>query len=366
MTVSRFILTISIFLVLNGCTTKQGMQPSLEKLGMISVIGYDYIDNDQMRMTVIMPQPALEAEKHTQVITVDTDMLHKGLIDISSLADKTISLKQLRVVLFSEEFARKGQMKEMVEYLFKDADVRSSVYVAVVKESAEEMLKMEYPDKENTSSYINNLFHPRQYTFFSPFTTIHEFVYDETDPLRDTIAPYVELKEQVIHIEGLAMFSNGKMETIFTKQEGKIIQILRGREKLSVFAITLDEEEKEKVALEFVKSKAKVKAENLESPKVILNLKFEGTLSEYEGEKDLANKKEVETLQKEVSNEIEKDIRSLLEKCQELSIEPIGIFETLRMRYKGEWPIGLTEELLAKAQFEIKVETKLTSVGALK
>lgn len=366
MTVSRFILIISILLVVSGCTTKQGTQPSLEKLAMISVAGFDYIDDDNMRMTVIMPQPALEAEKHTQVITVETDMLHKGLVDISSRADKTVSLKQLRVALFSEEFARKGQMKEMVEYLFKDADVRSSVFVAVVKESAEEMLRMEYPDKQNTSSYINNLFHPRQYTFFSPFTTIHEFVYDETDPLRDTIAPYVELKEDVIHIEGLAMFSDGKMETIFTKQEGKIIQILRGREKLSVFALTLDDEGKEKVALEFVKSKAKVKAENLESPKVTIKLKFEGTLSEYEGDKDLANKKNVEALEKEVSKNIEKDIRALLEKCQELSIEPIGMFETLRMRYKGDWPSGLTEELLAKAQFEITVETSLTSVGALK
>jgi spore germination protein len=357
---------ISILLVLSGCTTKQGTQPSLEKLGMISVAGFDYIDNDNMRMTVIMPQPALEAQKHTQVISVDADMLHKGLVDISSRADKAVSLKQLRVVLFSEEFARKGQMKEMVEYLFKDADVRSSVFVAVVKESAEEMLRMEYPDKQNTSSYINNLFHPRQYTFFSPFTTIHEFVYDESDPLRDTIAPYVELKEEVIHIEGLAMFNDGKMETIFTQQEGKIIQILRGREKLSVFAITLDDEGKEKVALEFVKSKAKVKTENLESPKVIMNLKFEGTLSEYEGDKDLAEKKNVETLEKEVSKNIEKDIRKLLEKCRELSIEPIGMFETLRMRYKGDWPIGLTKELLAKAEFEINIETKLTSVGALK
>ncbi|MDX1807771.1 MAG: Ger(x)C family spore germination protein, partial [Paenisporosarcina sp.] len=123
MTVSRFIMAISILLVLTGCTTKQGLQPSLENLGLISVAGFDYIDNDNMRMTVIMPQPALEAVKHTQVITVDTDMLHKGLVDISSRADKTVSLKQLRVVLFSEEFARKGQMKEMVEYLFKDADV---------------------------------------------------------------------------------------------------------------------------------------------------------------------------------------------------------------------------------------------------
>ena len=67
-----------------------------------------------------------------------------------------------------------------------------------------------------------------------------------------------------------------------------------------------------------------------------------------------------------MSKKIEKEIKNLIEECQELSIEPIGMFETLRMRYKGDWPSGLTEELLAKAQFEISVETNLTSVGALK
>ena len=366
MKVSRIILLISILLVLSGCNTKLSAQPSLEKLGMISVAGFDYIDNDNMKMTVIMPQPALEAEKHTQVISVETDMLHKGIVDISSRADKAVSLKQLRVVLFSEEFAREGQMKEMVDYLFKDADVRSTVFVAVVKESAEEMLRKEYPDKQNTSSYINNIFQPRHFTFFSPFTTIHDFVHDETDPLRDTIAPYVELKDEVIHIVGLAMFSNGNMETVFTQKEGKIIQILRGREKLSVFALTLDEEGIEKVALEFVKSKAKVKSENLESPKVTIDMKFEGTLSEYDGDKDLADKKELEELEKEVSKNIEQEITMLLEKCQDFSIEPFGLFESLRMEYKGDWEKGLTKELLAKAEFQINVETKLMSIGALK
>ena len=90
MKVSRIILLISILLVLSGCNTKQSTQPSLEKLGMISVAGFDYIDNDIMKMTVIMPQPALEAEKHTQVISVETDMLHKGIVDISSRADKAV------------------------------------------------------------------------------------------------------------------------------------------------------------------------------------------------------------------------------------------------------------------------------------
>ncbi len=365
----RILLVISFLILISGCSTVQGSQPPLEKLGMISVIGFDYIDDETMKMTVIMPQPATEAMKHTQVVTVETDLLHKGLTEIAAKADKTVTLKQLRVVLFSEEFAKKGQMNKWLEYLFKDGDVRSTIFVAVVKDSAEEMLRTEYPDKQNTSVYINNVFHPRQYTHFSPFTTIHDFVYDETDPLIDTITPYVELKDGVIHIEGLAVFSDGKMKTTFTKQEGKIIQILRGREKLSVFAITLDKDssEKEKVALEFVKSKSKIKTNhNQDSPKVTINLEFEGTLSEYEGGKNLANKQQLKTLEKDISKNIEEDIMKLLEKCEELSIEPVGMFESNRMRYKGEWPKGLTIELLSKAEFEVNVETRLMSVGALK
>ena len=72
------LFVIFFFLLLSGCSTEQGSQPSLERLGMISVIGFDYIDDDKMKMTVIMPQPATEAMKHTQVITVETDMIHKG------------------------------------------------------------------------------------------------------------------------------------------------------------------------------------------------------------------------------------------------------------------------------------------------
>ncbi|MGB2992827.1 MAG: Ger(x)C family spore germination protein [Paenisporosarcina sp.] len=361
----RLLIMIFTLLMISGCTTVQGSQPSVEKLGMISVIGFDYIDDEKMKMTVIMPQPAPEAIEHTQIVTVETDMLHKGLVEIASNADKTVSLKQLRVVLFSKEFAEKEKMKKMVEYLYKDADVRANTFVAVVEESAEEILTTEYPDKQNTSIYINNVFHPRQYTFFSPFTTVHDFVFDETNPLIDSISPHVELKDGLIHIAGLAVFNDGKMVTIFSKQEGKLIQIMRDEEKLSVFALTLAE--KEKVAMEFVKSKSKIKTNhNFESPKVKINLKFEGTLSEYEGDKDLANKDDIETLEKEINKKIEEETMKMIEKCRDLSIEPIGMFETLRMRYKGDWPEGLTEELLAKAEFEITVETKLMSVGALK
>lgn len=364
----EFLVVLSSILLLSGCAQQMNQQ-SLEKLGMISVIAFDYVDDETMKMTVIMPQPAMEAEKHTQVFTVETDMLHKGLAEITTKAEKTVTLKQLRVVLFSEEFARKGKMKKLVELLFQDPDVRSNTFVGIVKDSAEKILTSEYPDKPNTSVYINNSFQPKPYTFYSPFTTIHDFVYDETNPLIDSIAPYVEFKDDLISIEGVAAFKDGGMTDVFTIQQGLYIQMLRGGNKLSILSSNLgnDSSDKEKVVLVFIESKSKIKSNHdFESPKILITLKFEGTLSEYEGGKKLEEKQELAKLEKQISDQIEDDALKMIQQCQELSIDPVGLFESFRMRYKGEWPSDLTEELLAKAEFKIEAEMKILGTGSLK
>ncbi|MDX1806392.1 MAG: Ger(x)C family spore germination protein [Paenisporosarcina sp.] len=362
-----FLIMLSLIFLLSGCAQQMNQQ-SLEKLGMISVIAFDYIDEETMKMTVIMPQPAMEAEKHTQVFTVETDMLHNGLAEITTKADKTVTLKQLRVVLFSEEFARKGKMKKLIELIFQDPDVRSNTFVGIVKDSAEKILTSEYPDKPNTSVYINNSFQPKPYTFYSPFTTIHDFVYDETNPLIDSIAPYVEFKDELISVAGIAAFKDGGMTHVFTLQQGLYIQMLRGQNKLSILAMNLgnDTSDKEKVVLEFIESKSKIKSNHdLKSPKLTITLKFEGTLSEYVGKKKLDEKQEIAKLEKQISDQIEGNALKMLQKCQELSIDPIGLFESFRMRYKGDWPSDLTEELLAKAEFKIEAETKIIGSGSL-
>jgi spore germination protein len=121
------------------------------------------------------------------------------------------------------------------------------------------------------------------------------------------------------------------------------------------------------VVLEFIKSKAKIKSNHdLASPKIKISLEFEGTLSEYDGEKDLSNKTELASLEKEISKKIVDDVRGFLQKCQELSIDPVGLFESYRMQYKGDWPSDLTDQLLAKAEFEIVAETEVLSTGTLK
>ncbi len=362
------LLVSTLCIFLSGCS-QQNENPSVENLGMISVMAFDYIDQDKMKMSVIMPQPASEAKKHTQLYTVETDLIQAGLVDVSSKSDKTASLRQLRVILFSEEFAKTGKMVELVLELYRDTNVRSNIYLGVVKDSAEEFLIAEYPDKPNTSTYINSVFQPKQYTYFSPFITLHDFIYDETNPVLTAIVPYLSLKDNLIHIEGIAVFKNGNMSHVFSSQKGKNIQVLRGQKRLSILAITLNQDasKSEKVVLEFIKSKVKVTSNhNFESPKVMISLKYKGKLSEYKGEKNLENKKELATLEKQVNKLVEEEIRELIEKCQELSIEPMGLFESFRMHYKGDWTPEQTTELMAKAVFEIEVDTTIATTGILK
>ena len=364
MKMKGILIGVASILLLSGCNEQRIQQPSLEKLGMISVMAFDYVDEETMKITVIMPQPALESKEHTQVFSVKTDMLQEGIAEITTDADKTVTLTQLRVVLFSEELARKGKVRKIIEHLYEDPDVRSNTYVGIGKDSAEAFLTSEYPDKQGTSVYINNVFQPKPYTFFSPFTTIHDFVYDDTNPLKDAIAPYIVLEKGLITIEGVAAFKEENMTQAFTQQQGRNIQLMRGKNKLSILPISFD---KEKVVLEFIESKAKIKStHDIESPKITITLKLEGLLTDYKGEKNLDDSKDLQKLEKEISKSMKEEVTNMIQECQRLSIDPVGFFEPFRMRYKGEWPSDLTKELLEKAEFEIKVETTILGAGATK
>lgn len=358
------LIVLASILLLVGCNEQRIQKPSIEKLGMISVMAFDYVDEETIKMTVIMPQPALESKEHTEVFSVETDMVQKGIAEITTNADKTATLSQLRVVLFSEELARKGKVKKIIQHLYEDPDVRSNTYVGIGKDSAEAFLTSEYPDKPGISVYINNIFQPKPYTFFNEFTTIHDFVYEDTNPLIDTIMPYLVLEKGLINIDGVAAFKAEIMTQVFTKQQGRDIQLMRDISKLSILPISF---EKEKVVLEYIEAKAKVKSNHdIESPKITITLKIEGVLTEYEGEKKLDDPKELKKLEKEISKSMEEEIANMIQECQELSIDPVGFFEPFRMRYKGKWPSNLSKKLLEKAEFEIKAETEIIGVGAIK
>lgn len=356
-----------ILLLLVGCSD-QGKQRSVEDLAMVSSIAFDTINEDEMRMTISLPHPSTESQENTQTYSVDTQLIQEGLVKVSAQADKMVILNQLRTLLFSEEFARSGHVAEVVEHFYRNSTVGNNVRLAIVKDRAEDVLRASFPDKPNTDSYLNDLLQPKLHTSFSPFTTIHDFQYTETSPIFYSTVPYFELKEDSVEIARVALFDTGKMIETISRRQSSLMQALKGLDKLSPLAITIHEDgEKEQVHIELIKNKAKIKSNRqVESPQLSIELKLQGALYEYKGNKDLGKEKEYKRLEKEISKHIKKDVEELMQKMKKLEIDPIGFSEYFRMYYDGKWTEELTEQIIKSVEYEVTVDFNLLNTGTLK
>ena len=364
----KLILVVIVFvsIYLAGCTAKELKVP-LEDVGMVGVMAFDYIDEDNLRLTVAIPQYSPEAKEHTQIFSVSTDLISKGIVDIESLSDKKVVLNQLRVVLINEEFARHGKVEKSIRHLYRNSEVGNKVLIAVVKGNGEEILKGEYPDKPNINFYLNDLLQPSINTAFNPNTNIHDYIYTQTNPVFDAIVPILEKKDNKIEVEGVALFKGKNMLHSLPKDEALIIQALQGRKKLAPMDLTLNSQG-ERLLMDLINSSVKIKSnKNFENPKITISLKIEGTLVEFKGERENSIKtaESIAKLEKEISEELEEGISDFLKKLQDFEADPIGLTESFRMYYKGEWKEENKQEILSKLQWDIHVNTSILSTGTL-
>ena len=359
-----FILTILCPLFLTGCA-EPGKQTSVEDLAMISTISFDVINGEKMRMTVSLPNPSTQSQ---QTYSVDTQLIQEGLVEVSAQADKMVIINQLRTILFSEEFARSGKVAEVIEHFYRNSNVGNNVHLAIVKDRAEDVLKASFSDQPNTDSYLNNLLQSKIHTSFSPFTTLHDFQYTETSPVFYSMVPYLELKKNSVEIVGVALFDRGKMIETISRKQSSLIQALKGTDKLAPLAITIGEGDgKEQVHIELIKNKVKITSNrNVDSPKLAIQLNLQGALYEYKGNKDLGKTEEYKELEKEISEQVKKDVEDLIGKLRKLEVDPIGFSENFRMYYDGKWTEELTDKIITSVAYKVKVDFNLLNTGALK
>ncbi len=362
-------ITLSLLLLLVGCARKELKVP-LEDIGMVGTMAFDYIDNKQMKLTVAIPQYSPEAQENTQIFSVATDLVSNGIVEIEKLSDKKIVFNQLRVVLVNEEFARKGEVRKVIQHLYRNAEVGNKVLIAIVKENAEAILKGDYPDKPNINFYINDLLEPSINTAFNPNTNIHDFIYTISNPVTDTILPYIEKLDDKLEIKGVAIFKGNHMHELIKPEEALIIQALQGRKNLAPLHLDLHEGHgEEKLMIDLIESTVNIQSnKDIESPKITINLTIKGTLSEYKGarEYELNTTESISHLEKDVNKQLEKDITKFLDKLKTMDVDPSGLSEKFRMYYHGKWTTKKTRELIRKLNTEVHVKTSIISTGTLK
>ncbi|MGN4125700.1 Ger(x)C family spore germination protein [Lysinibacillus sphaericus] len=367
---SRKFLSIAVLLVLLvGCSEKEIKVP-LEDVGMVGIMAFDYIDEDKMQLTVAIPQYSPQAEQNTQIFSVATDLVSNGIVEIEKLSDKKIVFNQLRVVLVNEELARNGDVRKVIQHLYRNAEVGNKVLIAVVKERGEEMLRYKYPDKPNINFYLNDLLQPSINTAFNPNTNIHDFMYEVTNPVMDPILPFIDKNNDKIEIKGVAVFKGNTMFEVIEPEEALIIQAILGRKNLAPLDINMKQGHgEERLMIDLIENSVKIKSnKSMESPKLTIKLKIKGTLSEYKGEREkaLTTPDGLAVLEDDVNKALEKDIKKFFDKLNDMKVDPSGLSEYFRMYHHGKWTKDNTREIISKLEVDVQVKTSIISTGTLK
>lgn len=357
-------------LALAGCTG-EFERPALEDMAMIGVMGFDYIDDKQMNVVVAIPVPA-RGKESTQVYSTKASMTSEAMLKLATKSERTMTLSQLRVILFSEELARKVGIGKVVLDLYRNPIVGENVFIAIVKGKAEDIIRGEYRNKPEVNTYLNDLLRPRVETAFSSFSTIHDFVFMMTSKTGDPNLPYLIKQNGNIQIAKVALLRKDKLIGFYSQREGKLVQCLLGRKRLPRVKFELTEqtnegERLEEIIFDFVWSKSKVRSNgNQKKPVIDINLELRGVVVGYDGKKNLDKRPQMEKLVKQMEALIKRETTVMLKKFQQEGVDPAGIEESLRQKYYGKWTREKGLALYQQAGFNIKVKLDILGYGTIK
>lgn len=195
-------------------------KPTLEDMALIGVMGIDYVDKKHMKVSVSVPVPSEKEKESTQLYAAVSKIPSEATIMLSSKADRTISLSQLRVILFGEKFVREWGLRETILDFYRNPAVGENVVVAVVGGKAEDVIKGKYENKPEINTYLNNLLRPREETAFTSFATLHDLVFMLTNQVSDPELPYLKRKMGKSSFQGLRLFGESIWLVPFRKGKG--------------------------------------------------------------------------------------------------------------------------------------------------
>ncbi|MBI6872153.1 Ger(x)C family spore germination protein [Clostridium aciditolerans] len=192
-------------------------------------------------------------------------------------SSKSFLLGIERIFLFSEQYAEYG-IGTAIDILLNNPQINDRAFTLVCKEKAEDILSHKIKGYANSAEFIEGLMkNSKQFNFFPEHQSSLMDVFVRVDAEgRNTLLPYIELKDKNIELTGYAIFKGDKMVLKTNIEEAKIINILKENKVKGI--LTIQDNSKNYINY-YAESKRKVKCykEN-DKLKFVIDLSLNGSI----------------------------------------------------------------------------------------
>ncbi|MBP2635929.1 MAG: germination protein, Ger(x)C family [Firmicutes bacterium] len=398
-------LGLAVCLLLSGCSSAN----ETDEVAYIVAIGVDSLPNKQLNITYMIAIPRVlstsggsgdvDSRKSVATITIKAPSLAEGRSLLSSSIARSPDLSHIKVWVVGEELAKRG-LGDLVSPIFRFREFRGSMYMMVVRGTAQEFLKTNHPSLEVLPSrWVEGILLSGNETSYLLPTNIHEFY----NRLKSTSgAPYVVLAginplsgqdkpsakptspersseylpENIprtggnpASVLGTAVFKRDKLAGMLTNEETRMVAILMGKFPKGFLTIA-DPKMSERnvhVLLRLGKSpKINVGFEN-KRPVINIDVLIEGEITSipsginYEG---LDSRKSLET---QVSKAIKMQMVAMLKHTQELGTDVVNFGRYYRPAFNTYDEVASFNwnDLYPEAEINVQISTKIRRTGLM-
>ncbi|QHW35588.1 Ger(x)C family spore germination protein (plasmid) [Paenibacillus rhizovicinus] len=371
----RFNLIFLVVLVLSLPFTLHLKANVLEKLGMVIASGYDKVDGNKIKGTYVLHQ--IDPSSKSTILTITSESLtSKGArVAANRQSHKKVVAGQMRVVIYDYKLAQSG-LSTLVDTLFRDASVASTIYMAVSKESAEDLLTHKYTQFSDVGSFIVDDIQQNILGEQMISGTLHEFLsalYSTADPM----VPLLQRKGDSVELKNVALFNGDKLVGTVGPREAFFLKTIRDRYKSGSIELSLATNQLGDIAKNVKEKTVRIVIENIASSctkklisqnplKFQVNIKMKGVLTESSAQLDFRQVGVIQTLQKKLDDESEKQIQILLKKLISLDSDPIGFGEFFRSRvYHSNLTSDKWHDMYKSASYDVHVDIRIVRMGQI-
>ncbi|CAH1224946.1 Spore germination protein B3 [Paenibacillus plantiphilus] len=327
---------LPILLLTGGCWD----QVELTERGFVMGVAIDLAANGGIELTAQIYKPQQKAgvgssnqgQPYANITTVNSNIF-ESVRDIPTHLGRRAQWSHQRVILIGEDFAKKHNISEALDFFNRDHEPRQTSKIFITKGKANQFFKKK-PLIENTISQQLKRIQESTAKYSAKSMNVNLFMLNLQLESQTGFAavPYISpdnSQDQSIALKGLALLKNGKMIGALSPIQTEHLNILLNKYKNSIIEIPCEQQvggnHPLDESLEVVSLQTKIKPKaSMESIRVHIAVQIKSSAGELLCS-DLSTTKGEKKFIEKVQLLVEQELRALTDQLQARKIDMLGI-----------------------------------------